>query len=380
MTRGWTFQEAVLSRRLLIFTDYQVEFICSNAVWHECTPPGTGDGPSAPLDDIFLYNSPVNLLKAITPMERSAGKIPVRIGILASYIGEYSGRHLTYQSDVLNAITGLLSRISVLTYLGIPILDQFDLVKGLPHTLILEMALWQFLGGLAWYPAHEGKILLQRRYAFPSWSWLGWEGRITFPKLQIYHEENLDPSAWWPKPRVRASVWIAHQAPHTKGKTLVPLEHLLKELPLGNELTSILPHLTNYLWVEGPVIKMALTKGFVSLRVSSGFVPKSFHPPIRLRVNDTRVSFRNCSPDRPNQGTVYQRIMTEQWDCLWLIAAEYSWSFDAYFLILDQLPRDENTEAEDCYYAVGSVMLDIRCEDGDLPWDDPSLRRRIKLC
>ncbi|KHE86330.1 HET-domain-containing protein [Neurospora crassa] len=384
ITRGWTFQEAILSRRLLIFTDYQVEFICSNAVWHECTLPGTEylRLEESMRVDAFLGGGKVpNSFRGLIPTQRSAGKIPMDIGLLTSYLEEYSGRHLTYQSDALNAISGLLSRISTLTYLGIPILDQFDLVKGLPHTSILKRALWCFLGRLAWYPAHQGKIPLQRRYAFPSWSWLGWEGRITFPELKIYDQGNRESSAWWRKSRILTSVWIANQVPHTKGETLVPLTHLLKELPLGNEHTSIVPHLTNYLWVEGPVIKMAFCKGFVSVRISSGFVPKSFHPPIRVKPWKTRTSFRNCSSDRPSQGTVYQRIMTEQWDCLWLIAADYGYSsFDAYFLILDQVPRDENTEAEDCYYAVGSVMLDIRCEDGDHPWDDPKLRRRIKLC
>lgn len=377
MTRGWTFQEAILSRRLLIFTDYQVEFICSNDKWHESTLPGAeySHVEERMHSTYFLHLAKgPNFLRGIMPTQRSAGKIPMRIGLLTSYLEEYSGRHLTYQSDALNAISGLLSRISALTYLGIPILDQFDLVKQFPRTLTVGMALWWFLGGLAWYPAHEGKIPLQRRYAFPSWSWLGWEGRIAFPN-PMQNLINTIPKG----SRVHASVWIAIQVTHTRSEALAPLEHLLKELPLGNERTSILPHLTNYLWVEGAVIKMAFTKGRGD--ESRVFVPKSFRPPMRLWSDKTRISFRNCSSDHPSQGTVYQRIITEQWDCLWLIATEDFGCCDAYFLVLDQVPRDENTEAEDCYYAVGSAMLMLKIQlGGDIPCYDPSLRRRIKLC
>jgi hypothetical protein len=34
-TRGWTFQEKLLSRRILLFTDFQVYFKCSESIWTE---------------------------------------------------------------------------------------------------------------------------------------------------------------------------------------------------------------------------------------------------------------------------------------------------------------------------------------------------------
>lgn len=34
-TRGWTFQEKILAKRILIFTNFQVYFRCSEAVWTE---------------------------------------------------------------------------------------------------------------------------------------------------------------------------------------------------------------------------------------------------------------------------------------------------------------------------------------------------------
>ncbi|EGO55975.1 hypothetical protein NEUTE1DRAFT_148352 [Neurospora tetrasperma FGSC 2508] len=54
MKRGWTFQEALLSRRLLIFTQEQVHFLCSRGWWVESCAPRplmlgerTGKSPSA---------------------------------------------------------------------------------------------------------------------------------------------------------------------------------------------------------------------------------------------------------------------------------------------------------------------------------------------
>lgn len=34
-TRGWTFQEKILAKRLLLFTDYQVYFKCAESIWVE---------------------------------------------------------------------------------------------------------------------------------------------------------------------------------------------------------------------------------------------------------------------------------------------------------------------------------------------------------
>jgi hypothetical protein len=44
-SRGWTFQEKILSKRLLVFTDYQVYFQCSNMVWCEDTAMETDGCP-----------------------------------------------------------------------------------------------------------------------------------------------------------------------------------------------------------------------------------------------------------------------------------------------------------------------------------------------
>src|SRR5436190_23080346 len=34
-TRGWTFQEKLLLQRILLFTDFEVYFICSVSIWME---------------------------------------------------------------------------------------------------------------------------------------------------------------------------------------------------------------------------------------------------------------------------------------------------------------------------------------------------------
>jgi hypothetical protein len=73
---------------------------------------------------------------------------------------EYSGRRLTYQSDALAAISGILSRISRVTS------DEF--IFGQPKVAFARNLLWTSTSAVY-------------RTGFPSWSWLGWRGHISFP-------------------------------------------------------------------------------------------------------------------------------------------------------------------------------------------------------
>ena len=77
-------------------------------------------------------------------------------------VSVFTGRHLTYQTDVLNACRGSLNRFS----------DKSGVVFafGLPMSDCLR--------ALIWAPHHAH--VLARRLGFPSWSWAGWTGRIEY--------------------------------------------------------------------------------------------------------------------------------------------------------------------------------------------------------
>jgi hypothetical protein len=70
-----------------------------------------------------------------------------------------------------------LAETSYTTYLGLPLCpfwyyaaDSSARVVGIEQ--LAQSLLWR----------HHGPA--RRRLGFPSWSWAGWEGRVTFPEHQ----------------------------------------------------------------------------------------------------------------------------------------------------------------------------------------------------
>jgi hypothetical protein len=88
MSRGWTLQEALLSRRLLIFTRDQVYFECHQTNFWE-TIDMLGDSWD---DNIILHH------------EHLQGRFLYILDLLA----DYTRRQLSREDDILNAITGVL--------------------------------------------------------------------------------------------------------------------------------------------------------------------------------------------------------------------------------------------------------------------------------
>ncbi|EHK50785.1 hypothetical protein TRIATDRAFT_269934 [Trichoderma atroviride IMI 206040] len=87
MSRGWTYQEALCSQRRLIFTDQYVYYECAEANWSEtCDLERSWSGWNIFTKGLF-------------------GKYPWEV---ITYISVYAQRQLTYDSDALNGILGIL--------------------------------------------------------------------------------------------------------------------------------------------------------------------------------------------------------------------------------------------------------------------------------
>lgn len=102
-TRAWVYQEGLLSRRRLIFTDHQVYYECASM--HCCE---AGDSPLDILHGTDHWN---NGTRKFSQWNRP-GIFPANIGgqyrsDIWKRIEEYSCRSLTYDPDVLNALTGI---------------------------------------------------------------------------------------------------------------------------------------------------------------------------------------------------------------------------------------------------------------------------------
>lgn len=148
--RGWTFQEKVLSRRVIAFTEHGLEWRCQETVAQEQhhhirkVASTYVDLSIARADTLWPY------LKKWDNLVRS-----------------YLCRKLTYEEDILRAFSGISGALAG------SISEGF--LFGLPQQF--------FDAALLWVPTEH---LRPRKdttngvasYEFPSWSWVGWIGAI----------------------------------------------------------------------------------------------------------------------------------------------------------------------------------------------------------
>jgi len=115
-SRAWTFQEEYISRRRLYFTDTRLIYICDTEAYCDAE---TGSKPTSDIARFCSYSLPAKTL----------GR-DLSTGILE----EYTRRKLTFDSDALNGIVGVLNTLSKAES---PIFHTWGIIGGL-----LERLLW----------------------------------------------------------------------------------------------------------------------------------------------------------------------------------------------------------------------------------------------
>ncbi|KAI6117601.1 heterokaryon incompatibility protein-domain-containing protein [Pisolithus croceorrhizus] len=105
-TRGWTFQEILLSRRRLVFTKHQMYFECTKDVW--CEDVVAESKTLSSCRPLFISGTAVSL-----PNYPEASYMTVRDYVAA--VASYSQRRLTVESDIVAAITALAKRSNLET-------------------------------------------------------------------------------------------------------------------------------------------------------------------------------------------------------------------------------------------------------------------------
>lgn len=163
-TRGWTFQERVLSRRRVYITDFQVIFECSQGhaseemTWVPQPPPKD-------LKKFFGQDSRIRLreqlhIRAFSPSEGSAGSWvyhrtnAVSLPEYFSVVEDYTCRQLSFGSDILNAFSGVGNALSQAL--------QTKTVFGLPEKYLPQAMMWSCYGDATTRPETP---------QIPSWSW-----------------------------------------------------------------------------------------------------------------------------------------------------------------------------------------------------------------
>lgn len=185
-TRGWTFQEAILSRRLLCFQEQQCYWLCQSMPcleqWH-FTPrvwnnPGT-EGHDLGFATEILPFGPRSPFKST---DNSVSPATRYMQAVCDLIAEYSQRMISFDEDAIHAIMGVLNAIGneflpehesvyrPTAILGLPlVLEESSSSKTLKNSLVCAMS---------WFHLHGTNVI--RRRVFPSWTWAGWEGEVRF--------------------------------------------------------------------------------------------------------------------------------------------------------------------------------------------------------
>jgi hypothetical protein len=155
-------QEGFLSQRRLFFTDQDFAYICN-----KCARSETKDHLEAKLGP----------LRGCLPSNKSGFSGAIDL------VQEYTGRDLTSDNDALNAILGALNTlvaqsIPVYHIWGVPFGPQMSKDQAPAK---LDHGSQTVNLGLFWYhPRKNPPSPCRRIEGFPSWSPVGWKGKVQF--------------------------------------------------------------------------------------------------------------------------------------------------------------------------------------------------------
>ncbi|KAK7990232.1 hypothetical protein PG989_010547 [Apiospora arundinis] len=188
-SRGWTFQEGLLSRRRLVFTDSQMLFSCLSS---QTTEPREGPEFSHNAGEADTKWSSPSSIKALVrkdtiwdtgflQTDRKPRTTLIRnrsysLGYgfpisFAELLEKYSKLHFSFESDIVDAFRAIGNTFAqrkppVLHLYGLPFISDDESITASSITR-----------GLAWC-LERGNEETVRRPGFPSWSWLGYRGPV----------------------------------------------------------------------------------------------------------------------------------------------------------------------------------------------------------
>ena len=160
LTRGWTYQEAFLSRSCIFFTKDQVYFACRSTYQSEAVEQGLS------LSNHYQETLEPTLLNYAKYLDvYRSPNIPELF--FSEHINAYTSRSLTFDSDGLNAFEGIIKSGHTKSFWGIV-------------SYYSDLSELGFAVGLAWFGIRDppGGGPIRRREGFPTWSWVSLVDRI----------------------------------------------------------------------------------------------------------------------------------------------------------------------------------------------------------
>lgn len=170
-TRGWTYQEYLLSARSIIFIDETYFWECQCAIW--CAESSTLENSDRTVhhtryDPDPSYNDWSHRFNG--DQQRALPSFPLPdLGLYIELICQYNVRDLRFPQDELPAFSGVLDSLTQSMFPG-------GFVGALPNLFLNSALLWQ--------PLRKGSRRDTRKQRngsvagsspLPSWSWVGWK-------------------------------------------------------------------------------------------------------------------------------------------------------------------------------------------------------------
>ncbi len=167
-TRAWTFQERLLSKRCLIFTEGRVYFQClSTGMSEDIFADRIGAGWS-----LDLVNAPLQMLRELS---RRA------LWVYINCVPLYTARVLTKRKDILAAFNGICNLMEKTL--------QAPFIFGLPSSHFDMALLWEPQSALERrVPKTDEERAEYDGMQFPSWSWCGWTSAALEPPMESKSE------------------------------------------------------------------------------------------------------------------------------------------------------------------------------------------------
>lgn len=155
-TRGWTYQEGLLSENVIIF-DQDMAYMYSRA------------SKNVHLERFrdYAFEKPNYISASLIPEDEQ----------YSDQVGEYSQRLLTFGSDKVNGFLGVLNTFG-------------HHQCGLPNRIIDQAMLWHY----TYEPARSGPKF--PGHEFPSWSWASTVGRIQYRHLPSKERPLFSVVTW----------------------------------------------------------------------------------------------------------------------------------------------------------------------------------------
>jgi hypothetical protein len=171
-TRGWTYQELMLSRRRVYFTEQQVYFECGQEIWCEDV---LAESKHLPRSYHPLRSTGTGTLTYLRAPPSWLKEDSYIIDYMSA-IMHYTQRQLTVESDIIYAVTAITNALAKGFELGGND-PQKAFRFGMPVAGLNHALLWQPDADVS----HSRRSIGDKTCTpWPSWSWAGWHGAVRY--------------------------------------------------------------------------------------------------------------------------------------------------------------------------------------------------------